>query len=386
MERTYDVFADNGLFVLSYYLGKSIQDISIEDIEKSVEFMGDKTEEFLNCEKYSNLKLMFLFNSVVSNPSLKNVKLKTILQEFVEQAGDDYCMICGGNHANIKMNLKGRSYLPNRPADTYFNFSNNLHNINICPYCLLLTVYSIMNCRVNNYIYLYNTSDNNIMARITSRRQEENKVDIKQNAKKQKNKEDKKGRLELLLDMIDENVISASEVEIYQFTNSGESENILDSEKIYHENVELLRKMRNKGLLTEFRQLGLSWMIIKNRLKSGYLKHVYDFDKDILKCSKELFEFLNKEVNMLDKNIVDIVDRMSNDILDANLDTKKIRANLKAINSIKSYTKELMYIFDTYFDNTNKKLFDTKEYNLLVDVRKYYEIRNMLLIGLVRGN
>ena len=98
MERTYDIFADNGLYILAYYLDKEVKDITLEDIENNVEFMSEKVEEFLNCEKYSNLKTMFLFNSTVSNPSLKNVKLETQLNDFLSQKGDEYCMICGQNH------------------------------------------------------------------------------------------------------------------------------------------------------------------------------------------------------------------------------------------------------------------------------------------------
>ena len=105
MERTYDVFADNGLYILAYYLKKDVKDITFEDIENSVGFMSEKVESFLDCEKYSNLKTMFLFNSTVSNPSLKNVKLETALNEFLSQKGEDYCMICGQNHANINMDL-----------------------------------------------------------------------------------------------------------------------------------------------------------------------------------------------------------------------------------------------------------------------------------------
>ena len=380
MKRTYDIFADNGLFVLSYYIKKEIEDITLEDIENNVELMGRKVEEFLNCDKYSNLKTKFLPNSTVSNPSLKNVKLETQLKEFLSQKGEDYCMICGNNHANMKMDLKGRSYLPNRSSGTFFNFSNNLHNINVCPYCLLLTVYSVMNSRVNKYIYLYNSSDNEFMVEFTARRQEENRQDILMKAGKLNKTQD---RLETFLEMIDYDIQFDSQIEIYRFDNYNKSEDIADSEKIYSRNIKLLRKMRNKSLLNEFRSLGLTWMIIDNKLNSKYIEYIYDFDKEKLKCSEELYDFLNKEINMMDKETMDLIDRIANNISESDLDIKKIRNGLRSVNNLKSFKSELMQILEMYYEKTEKELFNKEEYNKLTNIRKYLDIKNMMIIDLI---
>lgn len=379
MNRTYDVFADNGLYVLSHYLEKDVEDITLSDIEDSVGFMSEKVEEFLECEKYSNLKTMVLFNSTVSNPSLKNVKLETQLKDFLSQKGEDYCMICGQNHANLKMHIKGRSYLPNRPGDTFFNFSNNLHNINVCPYCLLLTTYSVMNCRVNNHVYLYNSSDDEFMEEFTSIRQEENKQDISLKAKKLTKNPD---RMETLLEMIDYNVLFDSQIEIYRF-NNGKEEDIGDCEKIYANNIKLLRKLRNKSLLNEFRSLNLTWMIVDDKLNSNYINYIYDFNKEELKCSKELYEFLNMEVNMLDEKTLELVKRITGDLESANLDIRKIRNNFKSVNNIKSYDNAIMELLEIYYEQTESKLFNEEEYNVLTDIRKYNRIKNMIIIGLI---
>lgn len=379
MERTYDIFADNGLYVLSHYLEKPIEDITHEDIEKSVGLMGEKVEEFLECEKYSNLKNMVLFNSTVSNPSLKNVKLETALNEFLSQKGDEYCMVCGEYHANTSMDLKGRSYLPNRPSHTFFNFSNNLHGINICPYCLLLTTYSVMNCRVNNQVYLFNSSDDEFLEEYTLQRQEENAQDILLKTGKEK---EYKSRLEMLLEMLDYNVLFESEVEIYRF-NNGKTEEILDSEKIYSENIKLLRRMRNKSLLGEFRSLGLTWMIVDNRLKTNYIDYVYDFENEELKCSKELFDFLNEEINMLDSKTVELIDRITTDLVEAKLDIRKIRNMIKTVKNLRGFDNTIMEIQEMYYEKTDKQLFDKKEYNELVNMRKYNAIKNMMMIDLI---
>lgn len=379
MERAYDVFVDNGLYVLAYYLEKDIEDITYEDIENSIELMSGKVEEYLECEKYSNLKNMVLFNSAVSNPSLKNVKLETPLKEFLNNKGNEYCMLCGNNHANTKTNLKGRSYLPNRPSATYFNFSNNLHNVNICPYCLILTVYSVMNCRVNNHVYLYNSADDKFMIDITFERQEENERDIMIKAKKSK---ENKNRIETLLEMLYKNIMSDSQVEIYRF-NNGKTEDIEQSEKIYSKSINLMRKMSNKSLLDEFRKLGLTWMIVENRLESNYINYIYDFDKEQLKCSQELFYFLNKEVNMLDNETIKLIDRISNDIINAKLDISKIRNKIKSIKGIRDFDNILMEIQEMYYEKTEKSLFDKYEYNELINIRKYNKVKNMMLLDLI---
>lgn len=379
MNRAYDVFVDNGLFVLSYYLKKKVEDISYSDIEDSVEFMSDKVEEFLECKKFSNLKTMFLFNSAVSNPSLKNVKLKTVLKSFLEDKGTDYCMLCGENHANINMKLKGRSYLPNRPSGTYFNFSNNLHNINVCPYCVLLTVYSVMNCRVNQTVYLYNSPDDDFMKCYTIDMQDENLRDIKVNAEKNKNNTN---RIDILLDIVYKNAVFDSDIEIYRFDN-GKDEKILDSDILYSKNIKLIRNMASQALLSEFKSLGLSWMLSMDKLNYRYLDYVYDFENEELKCSRKLLDFLNTEVNMIDEKTISIIDRITDKIAKANLNDKKLRQNLRSVNNIRAFENELMRILELYNEKTDEGLFTTEEYNILTNIRNFVSVRNMILIDLI---
>ncbi|MDK2584590.1 hypothetical protein QOZ83_01855 [Romboutsia sedimentorum] len=379
MERTYDTFVDNGLFILAYYLEKEIQEISYEDIENSISIMSEKVEEYLECEKYSNLKSMVLFNSAVSNPSLKNVKLETPLKEFLNNKGSDYCAVCGKHHANINMNLKGRSYLPNKPSATYFNFSNNLHNINVCPYCLILTTYSVMNCRVNNWVYLYNSSDNEFMESFTITRQDENNQDILLKAKKLK---ENKNRINILMEMIEQNATFSGQVEMHMFSN-GKTEDINDSEKIYSKNIKLLRTMEELSLLSEFRNLKLGWLLVGDKLEANYINYIYDSEKEELKCSRELFDFLNKEVNKMDNKTIELVDRITKNLVDAKLDISKIRKNIKGVKNIKDFDEAVMELEEIYLEKTGERLFDTYEYNELTNIRKYVKIKNMMLIDLI---
>lgn len=379
MERTYDVFADNGLFLLSYYLKKDIKDISTLDIENSISFMSEKVESFLDCDKYSNLKTMVLFNSAVSNPSLKNTKLETVLKEFINQKGNDYCMICGQNHANLQIKLKGRSYLPNRPNGTYFNFSNNLHSVNICPYCLILTTYSVMNCRSCSNVYLYNSSDDLFMKNYTAHIQRENKADILAKVKKSKKPP---AKLDILLEMINFNILYDKDIEIYSF-NNGKTEEIEDTDTISAKNIILLRKMSQKELLGEFRKLNLSWMILNNKIHSRYINYVYDFEKGKLKCSKELFDFLNEEVNKMDKQTKELIDKITDDLSKSKLNIDKIRTKLKGVKDLNSFKREIMDISESYYEKTDSKLFNSDEYECLVNRYIYEDIRNRIIINLM---
>ncbi|ELC8384971.1 hypothetical protein VOH99_000990 [Clostridium perfringens] len=63
MERTYNTFVDNGLFVLAYYLEKNIDEVTIEDILNSVDLMEKEIKSTLSCEKYSSMAFSSFQNS-----------------------------------------------------------------------------------------------------------------------------------------------------------------------------------------------------------------------------------------------------------------------------------------------------------------------------------
>ena len=81
MNRTYDVFVDNGLFVLAYYLDKEIENITEQDIFDSIDMMCEKINEFTRCEKYSNLKSMMFANSALTQPN-SSKKVNDFLNDF----------------------------------------------------------------------------------------------------------------------------------------------------------------------------------------------------------------------------------------------------------------------------------------------------------------
>ena len=86
---------------------------------------------------------------------------------------------------------------------------------------------------------------------------------------------------------------------------------------------------------------------------------------------------------MIDKKMIDLIDRITNDIANSGLDVKKIRVNLRSVNNLKSFKNELMQILEMYYEKTGKELFNKDEYNELINMRNYIDIRNMLIIDLI---
>ena len=141
--------------------------------------------------------------------------------------------------------------------------------------------------------------------------------------------------------------------------------------------------MASQALLSEFRSLGLSWMLSMDKLNYRYLDYVYDFENEELKCSRKLLDFLNTEVNMIDEKTISIIDRITDKIAKANLNDKKLRQNLRSVNNVRAFENELMRILELYNEKTDEGLFTTEEYNILTNIRNFVSVRNMILIDLI---
>ena len=382
MNRSYNVFVDNGLYVLAYYLGKSIDEITYSDIENSIDTMTEEIQNFVSCDKYSNLKSMCFSNSILTQPNSK-ITLNEKLNGFINNKGTEYCSICGEYTAKVKINDAdyniGRSYIPNLVANTFYNFSNNLQGINVCSYCLVLTMYSILNCRVNKYAYLYNSTSDDFMEDYTYEMQQENITDIEAQSKKEKHKGSK---IKLLEELISKNKVYDGHIEQYTFNNSGQSQDI-EINNIRNKDIKLLVKLQNKGLLTEFKMMNLVDNILNNTLSTNYIYKVYDLEKKEKLASNDLIDFLNKEVNMLKQSQIDIVKKATEKLNRSKLDTNKIYKDLKLIRNFSAFDDFLIDLNEKYSDSTEEKLFDTDEYLKLSDIRSFKQIKNLILIALI---
>lgn len=375
MKRTYDVFVDNGLFVLAYYLNKEVEDITDEDIFNNIDMMCEKIMEFVNCEKYSNLKSMMFANSALTQTK-STLTINDFLNDFYNTEGDETCACCGCKRAYITNKNLNRSYLPNRVANTFYNFSNNLSGVNVCGICTILTMFSILNSRVYGLAYLYNSDNDDFLYDYTYERQEENKRDILLNAKK-----DKKSisNIDILETLLNGKKLYDGYIQIYKFNNSGQSQD-LEIQDINSNNVKLLFSIIKSGLLNEFKEQGLMYYLINGSLCNVYLNKIIDGEN--LKCSTELFNMLNREVNNLGKEIKNTIILISNKLI--NEDRIKIIKKIKLVKSFKDFEQFLIEIADAYNDKYGEALYTVDEYILLDNKLKYNQIKNLLIVSLMQ--
>ena len=387
MKRTYNPIIDNGLFVLAYHLEKDIEDVTKEDVFNSSDVMAEKIFEMLNCEKYANMKSMRFPNSALINPAFKSDRLgifKQHMNEFKNE-GTDTCVICGEKHANIELDIRGRSYFPNIVGDNFVNFGNNHKGVNICPTCLLLSIYSVMNTRVNGTLYLFNSNDDDFMMRYTSEKQYEVIQDIMSKAEKEKKT---KTAIDVLIDLVENSKVYEEYIEIYRFNNDNKSDRISDSENVYKKQVQLIKKMQNKSLLSDFKMLGLSRLLLDNNIRN-FLSWIYDFNKGGMKdikvgketkqCSKELFDFMKGEILNMDKGILSLIEKVGSELTKKD-NIRSIIGDLKTISNINQFKDFLM---ENIEDSNGESILTKDEYLLMTNRFKWKDIKNLLLIEIL---
>ena len=387
MKRTYNPIIDNGLFVLAYHLEKDIEDVTKEDVFNSSDVMAEKIFEMLNCEKYANMKSMRFPNSALINPAFKSDRLgifKQHMNEFKNE-GTDTCVICGEKHANIELDIRGRSYFPNIVGDNFVNFGNNHKGVNICPTCLLLSIYSVMNTRVNGTLYLFNSNDDDFMMRYTSEKQYEVIQDIMSKAEKEKKT---KTAIDVLIDLVENSKVYEEYIEIYRFNNDNKSDRISDSENVYKKQVQLIKKMQNKSLLSDFKMLGLSRLLLDNNIRN-FLSWIYDFNKGGMKdikvgketkqCSKELFDFMKGEILDMDKGILSLIEKVGSELTKKD-NIRSIIGDLKTISNINQFKDFLM---ENIEDSNGESILTKDEYLLMTNRFKWKDIKNLLLIEIL---
>ncbi|AEB77516.1 hypothetical protein CbC4_5096 (plasmid) [Clostridium botulinum BKT015925] len=206
MERTYNVFIDNGLYVLANEIDKEIQDITLKDIKNSTNIFAKRFEEYASCEYYKKNVSMGFQNSAYTQALKKDKETKQENETRSEKVqnqynlilsnmgNDEYCSICGKKHVNLNPNINyvksfTRCWMPHIHANTFINYINNLEMVNICPVCLYLSMISIFNFeKAGDKIILYSSDDNDFMKDYTYDKQIEVKNNIAMCAKESKEK------------------------------------------------------------------------------------------------------------------------------------------------------------------------------------------------------
>jgi len=156
MKRTYNEFIDNGLFVVSYYLKKDIQDITINDLKKTTDYFSNLAIKVLDNETLRNIVYTGYFSSQYEMSyrfmekyyktfeKRKNNVYKQYNNLLNNVSDDKYCICCGEKQVNINIEI-GRNIIPDIVAGKFYNSANNLQMVDICPICCYLALLSIFN-------------------------------------------------------------------------------------------------------------------------------------------------------------------------------------------------------------------------------------------------
>lgn len=382
MERTYNVFADNGLFVLGYYLDKvGITGITEKDIVDNIDMMSDKIKKFVDCKHYSNIKSMCFPNSVLTQPSSKET-LEERLKSISRIEGEEYCSCCGEYRANIRNESLHRSYIPNAPANTFYNFSNNLQGVNVCSRCIILTIYSILNARVNGLVTLYSSESDRFMIEITAKLQEEI-MDVENIKVKEKS-----NNVQSFIEVCDRLVTKANtfenNIDQYLFINAGQGQQI-QVNTICNKYIKLIRKLYNESLWDEFKKFSLVYDIVYNKLEKIYINKLIDESNRSIKCSKNLLYLLNKEVNRLDTKIKNIIKDVVKKLKERRFNERVLYENLKNIKGFIQFQDYIAKICDLYHKETGESLLDIDSFDKLCSY-EYKSIINLMKVGLLSGS
>ncbi|HFD2043599.1 hypothetical protein ACSXAL_01445 [Clostridium perfringens] len=377
MERTYNTFVDNGLFVLAYYLEKNIDEVTIEDILNSVDLMEKEIKSTLSCEKYSSMAFSSFQNSQYTQAKKK---VKEQFQLILNNLGDEeYCSVCGKKHIKGYEDLKYKKALsrclsPTLSTNTFFNYSNNLKQLNICPICIYLSMLSFLNTRpLIGLCLLMNSDDDEFMYYITKEINEEREGNIRLNAKKDKaNKEINVYKLkkEFIKDIIFNENTYDGYIEATIYLNTAQNES-MQQELLTKRDMEFLRMLNKKSLLSQFDEKGLFFYILNGHLRNDYLSCV--FNKDGLKVSMELFQLIEEEYNKVGKNIIELIKRICKKVFEST-ETKEI-ADLKMIQTQSDF-EELLVKWRGNIDN----LMTLEEFEMLTDYKNYRRNKNRMLI------
>ena len=329
MNRTYHYQVDNGLFVAGYYLNKEIEDITVDDLSNNVDFFTNKLWNLVE-EKgfYKSLSHTTHINSQLNQKTRTKEALSSQLEGFLDNIGNDKtCILCGEKRVNISFTENThRSFISGIVAKTFFNSSNNLQTVDICPVCMFLSMISFLNTQKMSYPFLYLSDSNEFMNYIT----EEIQNSVNKNILLDFKESDlERNFLELCTEKIRmETIFDLNYIELIFFQNGKD---------IYYKNYNVEKdkiiffiNIKNKGLIKEFCDMKLFNSVRDNKL---LINRLLDSNND-LKCSKELFKEVEEwELNSKD---IEIIDRITK-ILYENYSIEDIKKTLKLCDNNKKF-------------------------------------------------
>ncbi|WP_034826530.1 hypothetical protein [Clostridium carboxidivorans] len=295
---------------------------------------------------------------------------------------DEYCCICGNKNIEFSkpenfLTKLNRAFIINCVADTFYNHSNNLSTVNICPVCILLGMLSTLNMRKSGYIVLFNSMNNDFMYGLTQRRENEF-------CQKQFNSSGVKGdnTLELQNEILDLIVKEKGKdsLKVYK-VNNGKGE-FYNEELLSAEYIQLLYEIYSEGLIYEFNQSGLFYNMLKGNLNRTYLYKLIDFEKCEIKYSKKLLIMLEGKLNKLNKSLNEIIQSICKKI--CKIGCKDCLIQLKNVSNYNKFVELILNWQESYSDKKQESLLkNQEEFDIITDRKNYYSIKNKIMFELI---
>lgn len=398
MDRTYNVFVDNGLFILANEIGKEIKDINLNDIKKSTKLFSEKFEKYLNCEYYKKNISMGFQNSAYTQGLKKDKKTKEIIETrsmkvknqydliLGNLGSDEQCSICGKKH--IKLNLDSsyissftRCWMPHIHANTFINYINNLQVVNICPICLYLSVISIFNFeKAGDRIVLFNSDDDEFMLDYAYSKYNEVETNMAMDLKESKEKSYSiKCIIKTIEQLIDDGKSYKGYIEAVSFINSAQTEGY-EENILTNKDIKFVEKLTNKNLRDEFKIKGFFSDLIKGKLQNNYIFSVLKNLKSIYvdDLSKELFNEIEEEYNRMRKDKLERLKDICKKIHD--IDTLDEIKDLNKVDNQNSFEELLIKWNKLYYEHREDVLFNTDEFNNLADYKEFKSTKNRMIV------
>lgn len=381
MIRTFNVFVDNGLFVLSHYINKKIEHISVKDIENSSNLISEVLAKFVEHPAFNPLAWGGFSNSCYTQPTKTNRfdKIVSQIKLFIDSIGNEECSICGNHTANFDFDVT-RSYMPGIISNTFYNYSNNLKGINICPICLILSMYSILNMRQCEELIIYNSDNNDFMYNYTKQRQDENAEILKISPDEYK-KQKVKNSIKLLSEEIEFYFKKNNEYKGYLqpvlFKNFGQDQSFRESFFLSQKYLKLLHKIYEEGLYQEFLDFGLLSLMLEGNFENRFIFKLIDYEKQELKSSLKLFNLLDKGVDILEPKLLELIKNVCNNLME--ISQKDEIKDLKEVTNSKNFEKLILKWQENYKRQTGKNLLTMEEFDLINNKLKFNNIKNRMI-------
>ncbi|CUQ30424.1 hypothetical protein [Clostridium baratii] len=374
MDRTYNHLVDTGLFVLGELLSKDVYDINTKDIENSIGLIIQEINS-MDKENFKKLSYMCFTNSLYTNQGKFGLseKLKNEIRNFIEisKEGTEICSICNKTKVSKKL-IPTRSIIPGLSSNTFFNYSNNLDIINVCPICCILSLFSILAInRTQNGAILY-VSDNDDIMRLLVKRAMKN---LKNEYKKVNYLDEIKQASKIIC-----NSNLNGYMDIFLFNNYGQVES-REYFKLLNSQIEILRKINNKNL---FEDKFKNNNIFKFILDKNYYK-LLELDYDLFSCFKEVYKGEEFMIDNLELDSDYIIKDFTKKI-----DSISKKDLVKIVSNIGSYSKFQEFVLrehKLYMEEKNEVLVNDEIYNIILDKFNWLNIKRKVIYELINlGN